>query len=522
MSRRSSSAVNLALLGLVAGSAACNSLLGISEHDLAEAAGDANQAGTDAEPGAGAGVTSGGKPGHSEGGAPAVDDGAGMGGELAAGAAGASEAGAAGSESDGGSGMAGEGATSGGGATSSGGTSGGGTTSGGGMSGGGATSSGGGTHAAGASGTAGAPVVDCSPACSGGKTCNAGTCQCPTAKHDFCSNTCTDMNSDKLNCGSCGHSCGGGACTSGVCQPFTLASGRGALGALAVNASGVYWLESNAVQSVALSGGAVTTLASSSYVTDPGAIAASSTTIYYSNSGSAVAVSSAFWGGVMQVTPGGTPSLLGISGSYPGAFGVAYASGTVYWIDHTAECIFKTAAGVVTTNPVAVYNAQGLLEDVWGNLAVDDNNIYWGQDGGSLLQASLSTGKSMFLVDNDPVNHPQLVDQIVSRQGYVYWSAHNGGASPPSTTTEANSAIYRIPVGGGTVSPLASGVTVTPALAGDTSGVYWDDGNLKRFSTNADSSTTLATGQNAGFIALDSQFIYWTNPSGGTVMKLAK
>src|SRR5436309_967588 len=41
--------------------------------------------------------------------------------------------------------------------------------------------------------------------------------------------------SDPNNCGACGHSCLGGACTAGKCAPILLASGQGD------SASGVPW-----------------------------------------------------------------------------------------------------------------------------------------------------------------------------------------------------------------------------------------------------------------------------------------
>jgi len=40
----------------------------------------------------------------------------------------------------------------------------------------------------------------------------------------MCSGACVQTASDPLNCGSCGHSCQGGTCSGGVCQPLSLVS----------------------------------------------------------------------------------------------------------------------------------------------------------------------------------------------------------------------------------------------------------------------------------------------------------
>ena len=49
--------------------------------------------------------------------------------------------------------------------------------------------------------------------------------------------SCGDVQSAPLNCGRCGHSCLGGACVAGKCQPVTLVTGEPGLGAVAVDAT---------------------------------------------------------------------------------------------------------------------------------------------------------------------------------------------------------------------------------------------------------------------------------------------
>jgi hypothetical protein len=71
-----------------------------------------------------------------------------------------------------------------------------------------------------------------------------------------------ETSSDPENCGVCGHSCGGGACAFGACQPLLLASDTN-LQNLVIAEREAYWLNgAGEVRAVSLAGGSVRTLAS--------------------------------------------------------------------------------------------------------------------------------------------------------------------------------------------------------------------------------------------------------------------
>jgi hypothetical protein len=70
---------------------------------------------------------------------------------------------------------------------------------------------------------------------------------------------------DPNNCGGCHHSCLGGACASGVCQPVVLAEGQldlygGGPGAILVDGERVVWTVWDTVHRIATTGGAVENL----------------------------------------------------------------------------------------------------------------------------------------------------------------------------------------------------------------------------------------------------------------------
>jgi Family of unknown function (DUF6184) len=54
--------------------------------------------------------------------------------------------------------------------------------------------------------------------CGRGNVCKSTGCNC-TSGETCCGNFCTDLRSDRSNCGGCGTSCGAGlSCSSGVCR----------------------------------------------------------------------------------------------------------------------------------------------------------------------------------------------------------------------------------------------------------------------------------------------------------------
>ncbi len=69
---------------------------------------------------------------------------------------------------------------------------------------------------------------------------------------------CLDLSTDARNCGQCGHSCLGGTCAAGVCQPFTVVSGVPDVSAIAVDATFLYYAQHTAanISKVPLAGGA--------------------------------------------------------------------------------------------------------------------------------------------------------------------------------------------------------------------------------------------------------------------------
>jgi hypothetical protein len=66
-------------------------------------------------------------------------------------------------------------------------------------------------------------------ACGSGQVCNASgssyQCACGGATPDTCGATCINRQNNPQNCGTCGHSCLGGTCSNGKCQPVQIYNG---------------------------------------------------------------------------------------------------------------------------------------------------------------------------------------------------------------------------------------------------------------------------------------------------------
>ena len=58
--------------------------------------------------------------------------------------------------------------------------------------------------------------------CGTGFHCQNGSCVCP-APNTVCGTTCTNVQTDANNCGTCGNSCNGGSCVGGKCDCSTAA-----------------------------------------------------------------------------------------------------------------------------------------------------------------------------------------------------------------------------------------------------------------------------------------------------------
>lgn len=345
-----------------------------------------------------------------------------------------------------------------------------------------------------------------------------------------CGTRCVDTQKDPSSCGRCGHDCGGGMCTSGVCQPVVLAMGLNGPRALYVSGGNVYWTDHSSSGDVASCPVTGCTGAPQTYATGlsyASGISVSAGSIFFGcyggtdPDGGAANIDSAMYA-CSTSGCGMTPSSLT---NTPGApVGVASDGTSVFWNDPAYGQILSCAVGGCGGTPTVVAHNIGTP---WYALATDSSNVYFAGRGdgtvyscpkagcGSNLPTTIVTGLTgpyALAVDTDTV--------------YVTtYDPNNMGTPAP---------VVSCPLAGCAMPTVVAANQATPSgIAADGNGVYWanESSATPGASTVAycpksgcpQGPTILASSQQgAFFVALDASFVYWTDYVAGQVLRVAK
>lgn len=326
--------------------------------------------------------------------------------------------------------------------------------------------------------------IDCLP----NQTCMNGQCECVTGAPD-----------DPDNCGVCGNKCLTGLCAEGACAGTLIASGLGQPTKIVVDASNVYWVEwaSPGIYKADLQGGAPTLLPANDIVSD---LALDSTYVYWAGQYHAA--------GKVPIA-GGAPTILGLGTN---AFALAVAPPNVYWLGWSQKAVLDTAP----LDPIGPLTATMLYDlDPYhsAGIAADATSVYFtGYDvpssTGVVLKMPLGGGAVTTLAAVDGRPGELLVDDTT-----VYFVR--------------DGAIWTVPIEGGAVTHLTAGlsgkgdltclVRDANALYGTTYSRVWKiplDGSPP--------VSLLPNVKSARCVAVDDQFIYWTDFVNSTVSKMAK
>jgi hypothetical protein len=304
----------------------------------------------------------------------------------------------------------------------------------------------------------------------------------------MCAGSCVDTSSDVGNCGACGQACTTIApstvqCEYGHCVT-TLASGQEASD-LAVDATAVYWANTNSVATVPLGGGTPSTFAQNQL--NATGIALDANDIYIADPAPPGAIYKMPLAGSSFVTLAAAPS---------DPWSIAIHGTSAFWLAGGSLVTVPVAGGTPTT----LASSTGASNDGVNMLALDSVNVYWIDFGpGLVLQRPLAGGSTTTLASG----RTNPVSLTVSGTN-VYWSENYQQGQ-----------VLSVPVGGGQITTLLSGA-IGP-LASDASSLYYPmSGVLMKQPLGGGAPTSLAstpvsTPVNA--MVVDGTSVYWAAQS---------
>jgi hypothetical protein len=272
----------------------------------------------------------------------------------------------------------------------------------------------------------------------------------------------------------------------------------GLVAGAAVDASYVYWLASDGVWRIGLDG-AIAGLTKIAPMKAIG-ITVSNGDVYIGTDSNDINYPDR----VMKIPANGNNPIT-IATNQSGVYSLAVNAGTLYWSAGFGRVIMKNPTTGSTLNPTTV--TSNVIRALY--FAVDANNVYF-----SDLQSAASTFGSIRQVsvnNNDAVAPQTLTSNIdtpanVAVDGTsVYWVEGN-----------AVGAVNKVPIGGGTVTPLLMHLTYGLGLALDGTNLYTSSrGLLYRVSTSGGTPATFSYGLSpANWMAAGTAWLYVLTPDG--------
>jgi hypothetical protein len=297
-------------------------------------------------------------------------------------------------------------------------------------------------------GSAHTTAVTCAAGGDGGPgacsfTCSGAYQHCGSDDSSGCE---TDIGTDQNNCGACGHSCQGGQCVAGICQPVVLAgdpnnaTGLKSLYSLVTFNGSLYGTNwENAAGQVykapTTPGGSLTWLVNVGGAAGANYINTDGTNLVYS----VYHVGEAEAAGIWKVAPDGSNDTLVISGGTAGGgpactlstaygyevAGVAFDSSFVYWIRDTyggcaissCQCPGIYRANADGTGVNIYFSATG---HHYTNPVADSGTLYFVDFESQAIQAATS---ATFTANTAPIGLPSAGAPagLATDANYVYW-----------------------------------------------------------------------------------------------------
>jgi hypothetical protein len=290
-------------------------------------------------------------------------------------------------------------------------------------------------------------------------------------------------------------------CTSDACAPFVLAASQASPTSIAIDSTGVYWLDQGSlttsdgsVMRVDRDGTHLTTFAPSLFA--PSDLAVGGGTVYWSVPVPAIVV------GQSTSLPSQPQTL---ASSY--AFGIAASATGAAWTTSVANVGHIVLYDLNADAGALLVNDQGV-----GRIALAGTNVFWASNSGvSTCPLSGCINPVPFWVLANPT-----IQGIATDATNVYWTDQDTGgvyACPTTGCVPANPApIYMPPASNpGRIATDGTHVYVATTTHAPVSSA------LLRMGPDGSGVTVIATGQGLGGIAVGDTCVYWTDDTAGTV-----
>jgi hypothetical protein len=277
---------------------------------------------------------------------------------------------------------------------------------------------------------------------------------CKDGGETACHDGCTNLETDPLNCGACGHDCTPGACVAGVCQPFTLSNDPAGLSILVVAKGRATWgnYVTGKIRTCLVDSCVPTDFATGSVVS---CVAMDSTNIYWTDQVDPGAVTQCAIG-----TTCASPNVLTSSENQP--WYIVSDSTNVYWTDFQGDAIAECAIGGCGGTPSTLATGQGSPI----GLAVDSTNLYWtNYDGDTVVQCSKTDCSGTTITLATGQSYPYGITVTATD---VYWVNQALGDS-------TGGSLMKCAIGGcgGAPMTLVGGLDSPLHLAVDATNIFW-------------------------------------------------
>ena len=302
-----------------------------------------------------------------------------------------------------------------------------------------------------------------------------------------------DSLTDHAHCGTCGNDCGTGGCRNGTCVlPELLGPTPFPPGKLAIYKMSLYiGSRSTAgdVGSMPLTGGPANIIG-----TGPGMINA----LYVDLDGIYMAGSQ----GAMRLSFDGTSKFNYSAGFNQLARGIAVVPGRVYWTALSNIRYSDINLPLPMTFATTLAASQGIMADAANNI------LYWTLNDGSVWSSPVGT----MAMSKQLAMGPNGANNIVADDKYLYWSSTKG--------------IERVDILGG--DPVEIGLSPDiRSVAIDATHVYWTDENagmIQRVRKDGSGLVEIIGFSQQGpyGLALDNQYVYWSNSTSSNIWRAPK